>query len=266
MRATGPATLMGCLLLGATAGAQAPDPSAREVAPIERQSQKPAPAIAAPAKKPTAGKAETTQPARKPSGPASRDGSVPTNDPAELVEVITQIPDAVLELRYATRDNFVGEVMYPAESRCLLRRDVLDRLVKVAEDLRAKDLRLKLWDCYRPIAVQWKLWERFPKPGYVADPRRGGNHNRGAAIDLTLIDATGAELEMPTPFDTFQRAAHQGYPGGTQRSRENRELLRQAMVGAGFRINRSEWWHFDALGALRLPVRDEPLVAGAAQP
>jgi D-alanyl-D-alanine dipeptidase len=105
------------------------------------------------------------------------------------------------------------------------------------------------------------MWEKFPKPGYVANPRRGSNHNRGAAVDLTLTTLDGREVEMPTPYDSFERAAHQGYTGGTLEAREHRKLLRSAMESAGFGINRSEWWHYDAPGALKLPVRDEPLVA-----
>ena len=182
-------------------------------------------------------------------------------DPAELLEVRKAIPDALVDLRYATPDNFVGEVLYPAGARCLLRRDTLERLVEAANRLREKGYRIKLWDCYRPRSVQWKMWEKFPKPGYVANPERGSNHNRGAAVDLTLVTLDGGEVEMPTPYDSFQRAAHQGYTGGTHASREHRKLLRSAMEAAGFRINRSEWWHYDAPGALKLPVRDEPLVA-----
>lgn len=261
---------VGVWLLAPLALAQSPGSNtqgrARETAPVARQKPQVKPVPTATPQQPL-----PVEAASKPSG-GQRGGRDPSTfeqlapDPAELVEVLAHIPDALVELRYATRDNFVGEVMYPADSRCLLRRDALLRLVKVADALRAEQLRLKLWDCYRPLAVQWKLWERFPKPGYVADPRRGGNHNRGAAIDLTLVDAAGDELEMPTPYDSFQKAAHQGYAGGTARSRQNRDRLRRAMEAAGFRINRSEWWHFDAPGALKLPVRDEPLVAGEAQP
>lgn len=249
--------LAGLLLLPAGVRAQSRQaPPTSRAKPTPAQKYQPAPEPSAPAVIPLAGK-------EKPQPPTLPDPRDFVTDPAELVDVRHHIPDAVIEMRYATSNNFVGEAMYPEGARCLLRWDVLERLVRVASVLREQDLRLKLWDCYRPIAVQWKLWERFPKPGYVADPRRGGNHNRGAAIDLTLVDANGVELEMPTPYDSFKKAAHQGYTGGTARSRDNRERLRRAMVEAGFRINRSEWWHFDAPGALRLPVRDEPLVIEA---
>lgn len=181
--------------------------------------------------------------------------------PEDLVEVKAHIPDVVVELPYATADNFVGEQLYPEGARCLLRRDTLERLTVAADALREKGYRIKLWDCFRPLAVQWQMWRRFPRPGYVANPERGSHHNRGAAVDLTLMTLEGEELEMPTPFDSFQRAAHHSYTGGTEASRRNRGILRRAMEEAGFRINRSEWWHYSLPGSGRFPVRDEPLVA-----
>ena len=102
------------------------------------------------------------------------------------------------------------------------------------------------------------MWKLYPRPGYVANPKKGSNHNRGAAVDLTLVTSEGKAVEMPTPFDTFTRAAHQGYTGGSAQSRENRERLRSAMEAAGFRPNRMEWWHFDLPGATQLPVLDVP--------
>ena len=90
------------------------------------------------------------------------------------------------------------------------------------------------------------------------DPRTGSNHNRGAAVDLTLAKADGGEVEMPTPFDTFSEAAHHGYDGGTGLSRQNRETLRAAMEGAGFKRNRMEWWHYDLPDTKSYPVLDEP--------
>lgn len=180
--------------------------------------------------------------------------------PGDLLEVKQHIPDVVVELPYATTENFVGEQLYPEGARCLLRRDTLEHLIVAADALRKKGYRIKLWDCYRPLAVQWKMWRRFPKPGYVANPEKGSHHNRGSAVDLTLMTMEGEEVEMPTPYDSFQRAAHQGYTGGTEASRKHRGILRRAMEEAGFRINRSEWWHYSLPGSGRFPVRDEPLV------
>ncbi|MBF5042477.1 D-alanyl-D-alanine dipeptidase [Aggregicoccus sp. 17bor-14] len=173
-----------------------------------------------------------------------------------LVEATSVVKDLAVDLRYATPHNFLGRAVYPESARCLLLPETAQRLERAAERLRAQGLRLKVYDCYRPRAVQWEMWKLFPKPGYVADPRRGSNHNRGAAVDLTLVTREGAEVEMPTPFDTFSPAAHQGYAGGSAESRKHRETLRAAMVAAGFTINPKEWWHYDLPGATKLPVLD----------
>src|SRR5690606_12260808 len=171
----------------------------------------------------------------KPLPPAPASAKAGSVEPGDLLEVKQHIPDVVVDLRYATPDNFVGEQLYPDGARCLLRRDTLERLTVAADALREKGYRIKLWDCYRPLAVQWKMWKRFPKPGYVANPERGSHHNRGAAVDLTLMTMEGQEVEMPTPYDSFQRAAHQGYTGGSDASRRHRGILRRAMEEAGFR-------------------------------
>jgi D-alanyl-D-alanine dipeptidase len=184
--------------------------------------------------------------------------------PSKLVEVTSRIPDAVLDLRYATANNFMGKQVYPDGSRCLLLPEALDRLVKAADALRAQGYRLRLYDCYRPLSVQWELWKILPKPGYVADPRKGSHHNRGAAVDLGLSYLEGNEVEHPTPFDTFTPAAHHGYPGASPAATRHRELLREAMEAAGFRKNRMEWWHYALPGAAQYPVLDEPLVAPPA--
>jgi zinc D-Ala-D-Ala dipeptidase len=178
-----------------------------------------------------------------------------------LVEVKPLIPDAVIDLKYATPDNFLKKKVYPDSAKCLLRESVARRLVQAARELRAAGYRLKLFDCYRPLRVQWEMWKILPQPGYVADPRTGGNHNRGAAVDLTIVTRDGLELEMPTPFDTFTEQAHHGYPGGTEASRRHRELLLKAMESAGFRKNRMEWWHYDAPNPKRFSALDQPFEA-----
>lgn len=175
-----------------------------------------------------------------------------------LVDATTVVQDLVVDLRYATEDNFLKKKVYPGGARCLLRMETAQLLKKAADQLRPRGLRLKVYDCYRPRSVQWEMWRILPKPGYVADPRKGSNHNRGAAVDLTLVTSDGGELEMPTPFDTFSSAAHHGYTGGSEASRRHRELLRQAMEGAGFKPNRMEWWHYDLPHARIFPVLDQP--------
>jgi zinc D-Ala-D-Ala dipeptidase len=168
-------------------------------------------------------------------------------------------------MRYATDDNFLKRKVYPEDARCLLLPDTAKRLKKAADTLRQKGYRLKVYDCYRPRAVQYEMWKIMPEPGYVADPKFGSNHNRGAAVDLTLVTLDGAAVEMPTPFDDFTPAAHHGYTGGTEASRQHREVLREAMEGAGFKRNKMEWWHYDLPGAKKLPVLDVPFTQSQAK-
>ena len=176
-----------------------------------------------------------------------------------LVEATTRVPDLVVELRYATDENFLGRAVYPEDARCLLLPAVAERLARAERALEAAGFRLKAWDCYRPLRVQWAMWRLVHRPGYVADPRMGSNHNRGAAVDVTLVTRDGAAVDMPTPFDTFGPEAHHGSSAGTAEARANRERLRRAMMEAGFRPNRMEWWHYDAPEARGVPVLDVPL-------
>jgi D-alanyl-D-alanine dipeptidase len=195
------------------------------------------------------------------SAPAAR--AVPARD---LVDVAAAIPDAVLDLRYATADNFMGRAVYPSHARCLLRAPVAERLTRAAARLRARGLRLRLWDCFRPLSVQRELWRLFPRPGYVADPARGSNHNRGAAVDVALAAADGGPVPLPTGFDAFEPRAHAHAAGLPPAAARNRELLRQAMEAEGFRVNRLEWWHFDAPEARGAPLLEADLVTGKAPP
>ncbi len=177
----------------------------------------------------------------------------------DLVEVARLVPDAVLDLRYATSENFLGRAVY-LEARCLLLRPAAERLARAAARLRRQGYRLLLWDCYRPLSVQREMWRLAPRPGYVADPRRGSHHNRGAAVDLSLAGADGRPVEMPTPFDAFDRRAHaDAVEGVSEAARRHRRLLRQAMEAEGLLVNPREWWHFAARDAARHPLLDVPL-------
>jgi D-alanyl-D-alanine dipeptidase len=176
----------------------------------------------------------------------------------DLVDAGQRVPGLVVELRYAKDDNFFQKAFYPPGARCLLLRPVAERLARAATTLAKQGFRLKAWDCYRPHAVQYEMWERLPKRGYVANPRTGSHHNRGAAVDVTLLRADGTEVEMPTPFDTFGRAARQDAPVRPEVA-ERRAALRSAMEAAGFHINRMEWWHYEAPEARGAPLLDVPL-------
>lgn len=162
-----------------------------------------------------------------------------------------------LDIRYATANNFVGETLYP-QARCLLRREVAVKLLRVQEKLEQQGLGLKIFDGYRPLSVQKKMWAKYPVEGYVANPAKGSNHNRGAAVDLTLVDKDGKELPMPSAYDEFSERSHRNYAGGTDEARKNRQRLEEAMAAEGFHGISTEWWHFDDLNAKSYPVLDLP--------
>lgn len=162
-----------------------------------------------------------------------------------LIDVQRAIPEVVVKLRYATVDNFTKQRVYPADARCRLRAGVVGKLRAAADSLRDRGLRLLLWDCYRPRSVQRRFWELVPDPRYVADPKKGSRHNRGAAVDVTLVDAQGRELDMGTGFDDFSERAHRDYAGLSGEASRNRRILEEAMRAAGWKGLPTEWWHFD---------------------
>ncbi|WP_293332308.1 M15 family metallopeptidase [Microcoleus sp. CAWBG58] len=164
---------------------------------------------------------------------------------ARLVDIRTVNRNIRLDIRYATTNNFLKRKLY-STAKCALRSSVAQKLGKVQTDLEKIGLGLKVYDCYRPFSVTKQMWEFLPDPNYVANPARGSRHNRGAAVDLTLVDRTGKELEMPTPYDDFTKKAHRDYKGGTAQSRKNRQILEDAMKKQGFIGITTEWWHFDS--------------------
>ena len=181
--------------------------------------------------------------------------------PGELVDVARLIPDARLDIRYATAGNFTGRALYPV-ARCLLRADAAERLAKAAGALRARGYRLLIYDCYRPLSVQRELWRARPERGFVADPATGSHHNRAVAVDLSLADREGRPLEMPTGYDDFTpRARAWATEGIPPAARRHRDTLRAAMLEAGFTVNPLEWWHYDAPRPLEAPLLDRPLDA-----
>ncbi len=185
-------------------------------------------------------------------------GAAPTKPKPVLTDVAAAVPGVRLDIKYATADNFTKEAVYPA-ARCLLRPEAAAALARVQTDLADKGLSLKVWDCYRPLSVQKRFWELVPDPRYVADPKKGSRHNRGAAVDLTLVDAAGRELEMPTGYDDFSEAAHRSSQAGTPAARANAKTLEDAMTRHGFKGLPTEWWHFDFAGWQAFPLLDVPL-------
>ena len=175
-----------------------------------------------------------------------------------LVEIKDLDSTIVLDIKYATADNFMKEILYP-DARAFLQPRVAERLVRVQERLRAQGLGLKVFDGYRPLSVQKKMFARFPQPGFVADPAKGSNHNRGAAVDVGLVDATGHELPMPSRYDEFSERSHIRYAGGTAEELKNRGILQDAMKAEGFKPLETEWWHFDDPDWQQYPILDIPI-------
>ncbi|MEN0045560.1 MAG: M15 family metallopeptidase [Bacteroidota bacterium] len=149
----------------------------------------------------------------------------------------------VLDLKYATTDNFVETQMYDC-GRCFLRPKVAKAVLIAHQNLQKQGLGLKMYDCYRPRPIQWKLWGKLPDPRYVADPKKGSMHNRGGAVDLTIVDSLGNELDMGTPFDFFGPRAYPSFTDLPQEVLNNRKLLQGTMASVGFAPISTEWWHY----------------------
>lgn len=159
------------------------------------------------------------------------------------------------DIRYATTDNFLTEVLYDCE-KCYLLPEVAKALINAAYYFCDRGYTIKLYDCYRPLSVQKRMWEKLPNKIYVANPRKGSMHNRGAAVDLTLVNNIGDELEMGSAYDFFGRASHTDNLNFTEEILYNRSLLRTGMEAYGFSIIQSEWWHFNFYNKGRSPLLD----------
>lgn len=177
---------------------------------------------------------------------------------ATLVDVTAIVPRLRLDIRYATAENFTHQPLY-AHARCLLQEQVARRLADVERELVARGLGLVVYDCYRPLSVQKKMWGLVPDERYVANPKKGSRHNRGAAVDVALVDKRGALLPMPSAYDEFTERAHRDYAGGSAHERVDEELLEEVMTRHGFVGLPTEWWHFDATEWQTYPISDEPL-------
>ena len=163
-----------------------------------------------------------------------------------LVNIDTIYPPLLPEIRYATTYNFTGQTLYPAAT-AYVRDEVAEALRKVQVELMAEGLGLKIYDGYRPLSVQAKMWELVPDERYVSDPNKSkGKHTRGTAVDVTLVDRYGNELKMPTPYDDFTERAHRSSaPKWTEDEKANSQKLEAVMVKHGFVPFPFEWWHFD---------------------
>jgi zinc D-Ala-D-Ala dipeptidase len=157
--------------------------------------------------------------------------------------------DFIYDMKYATSDNFLKAKVYDC-AECELRLKTIKALIKANNTFLKMGYKIKLFDCYRPLDIQKRMWEIVPNPSYVADPAKGSIHNRGGAVDITLVDSNGVELDMGTPFDFFGIEASHNYDNLSQKIKENRMLLKIIMTENGFNALDSEWWHYNLKSAL----------------
>ncbi|MCR6629624.1 MAG: D-alanyl-D-alanine dipeptidase [Magnetospirillum sp.] len=161
-----------------------------------------------------------------------------------LVRITPEAYGVDIALAYATAGNFTGRPVYRAGAGCFLHAEAAERLTQAAALARPLGLRLKLFDAFRPAEAQWVLWNHRPDPEFLADPRRGSPHSMGAAVDLTLVDAGGQELDMGTAFDAFTPLSHHGNQDIPPAAQRNRILLMGLMTTAGWDFYHNEWWHY----------------------
>lgn len=179
--------------------------------------------------------------------------TAPVVNDSTFVNLYDYSHDFIFKMKYATAENFLKTKVYDCEA-CYLRYKTVKALLKAQEKFMKKGYRIVLFDCYRPLDIQKKMWQIVPNPSYVADPKKGSIHNRGGAVDISLADADGNELDMGTGFDHFGPEAAQDYENLPESVLENRKLLRKTMINSGFRVFESEWWHYNLKNARREPI------------
>lgn len=168
--------------------------------------------------------------------------------------------DVILDLRYASAHNITGAAIY-GRAAAYLHPEAADLLRRAIELARPLGYRFKVFDAFRPTEAQWRLWHAYPSAEFIADPRRGSPHSRGAAVDLTLVDSAGRDLEMGTDFDSFTPQAHHGRVDIPVAAQRNRALLLGIMTAAGWDFFRNEWWHYQLFNARRLPLISDSALA-----
>lgn len=182
---------------------------------------------------------------------------------AGFVDVRSVVPDARIDLRYATTNNFTGTQLYPTDARCLVHESLAQGLAVAAQQLRQRGLVLVFWDCYRPHDVQMRMFQVVPNPNWVARPGDyAKSHESGRSVDVTYADAHyGWLADMGTDFDDFTPRSHAAAVEGlTPQQVSNRALLRDAMAAGGLTVYSGEWWHFDGPGAGDpRPILDVPV-------
>ncbi|WP_309608174.1 M15 family metallopeptidase [Flavobacterium sp.] len=156
--------------------------------------------------------------------------------------------DFVLDMKYATTDNFLKAKVYDCQA-CFLRLKTVKNLIEANKEFNKKGLKIKIFDCYRPLDVQKKMWAIVSDPNYVANPAKGSIHNRGGAVDITLVDKNGKELDMGTIFDFFEPESSHLFKKLPSKVIKNRKLLKKVMLKHHFESFDSEWWHYNLEGS-----------------
>ncbi|HPF10123.1 MAG TPA: M15 family metallopeptidase [Flavobacteriaceae bacterium] len=181
------------------------------------------------------------------------------NSQQALVDLASLPSNFTYEIRYATSDNFMGTVLYPC-AKCLLRAEVAEALLEANQYFCEKGYQIKIYDCYRPLDIQKAMWSKVPNAAYVANPYdKGSVHNRGAAVDITLVTLEGCEVAMGTDYDYFGKEAHIDNLQLPETILSNRNLLLEGMKQFGFQPIRTEWWHFSFIRNYQFPILNEPL-------
>ncbi|MDT4961695.1 MAG: zinc D-Ala-D-Ala dipeptidase [Pseudonocardiales bacterium] len=252
--------MLALLLVAASAGctsASAPDGPATASPSTPRASSTPPVSASTSPARPSVPSSASSAPRRMP--PVSAQAHA-----AGLIDIRTIVPDAIVDLRYATSDNFVGVRLYPADARCLVHESMAAGLTAAANRLRRDGKVLVFWDCYRPHAVQVHMFQIVPDPNWVARPGPfATSHEAARSVDVTLAHAATnlacppaqrvqlhCLLEMGTGFDDFSPRAHAfATDGVSPQAQANRTLLRAAMNDGGITVYSGEWWHFDGSGA-----------------
>jgi D-alanyl-D-alanine dipeptidase len=170
-----------------------------------------------------------------------------------FINIKTISNDFILDLKYATEDNFLHQKVYDCPD-CYLRKNTALALIKANQEFIKQGFRIKLYDCYRPLDIQKKMWQILPGTNYVANPKKGSKHNRGAAVDLTLVDSLGNELDMGTKFDFFGPQAHHTYTKHSPQVLKNRKLLKETLAKYNFKSIYNEWWHYEYRPEIRSNV------------
>ncbi len=182
--------------------------------------------------------------------------SLPATPQNELVNLEKFIPQLVLDIRYATANNFTREKIYSL-AKAYARKPVAEALLRAQTEFKKHGVCIKVFDAYRPYSATVTFYEVYRDTTYVASPYRGSRHNRGCAIDMTLIDLkSGKELSMPTEYDSFRKEAWPTTPVSDPVIKKNRDLIILIMSKHGFKVNSSEWWHFDFIGWKKFDVLD----------